>query len=115
MKKAEPNKTVNEPVHPVKARRKYDRTFKKEAVALWLNSGRSAREIALELGIDENRLHFWRKQFAPVTPAKQADMESELQVLRRENAQLRQERDILKKTLGILSAPPNNGMSGLIL
>lgn len=115
MKKAEPIKAVNEPVQPVKPRRKYDRAFKKEAVALWLNSGRSAREIALELGIDENRLHFWRKKFAPVTPAKQADMESELQVLRRENAELRQQRDILKKTLGILSAPPSNGISGLIL
>jgi len=35
--------------------------------------------------------------------------------LRRENAELRQQRDILKKTLGILSAPPSNGMSGLTL
>ena len=115
MKKAEPNSIVKAPVEPIKPRRKFDRNFKKEAVALWLNSGRSAREIALELGIGENRLYLWRKKFAPVPPAKQADMESELQGLRRENAELRQQRDILKKTLGILSAPPSNGISGLTL
>jgi len=115
MKKAEPNKAVNAAVEPVKARRKFDRNFKKEAVALWLNSGKPAREIALELGIRENRLYLWRQKFAPATPAKQADRESELQALRRENAQLRQQRDILKKTLGILSEPPSNGISGLTL
>ncbi len=115
MKKAETIKAVNAPGEPVKPRRKFDRNFKREAVALWLNSGRSAREIAMELGIGENRLYLWRKKFAPVTPAKQADLESEVQALRRENAELRQQRDILKKTLGILSAPPSNGISGLTL
>ena len=70
MKKAEPIKPVNTPVEPVKPRRKFDRNFKKEAVALWLNSGRSAREVAGELGISENRLYLWRKQFTPVTPWK---------------------------------------------
>jgi transposase-like protein len=39
-------------------------------------------------------------------------MESELAALRRENALLRQQRDILKKTLGILSEPPNSVTSG---
>lgn len=115
MKRIEPNKEVNASVEPIKPRRKFDRTFKKEAVALWLNSGKSAKQVATELGIGENRLYLWRKKFAPVTPAKQADMESELQALRRENAQLRQQRDILKKTLGILSEPPSNGISGLVL
>ncbi len=115
MKKTEPTKTVNAPVEPVKPRRKFDRNFKKEAVALWLNSGRSAREIALELGIGENRLHLWRQKFAPATAATQADLENEVQALRRENVELRQQRDILKKTLGILSAPPNNGVNGWIL
>ena len=115
MKKAEPIKAVNAPVDLVKPRRKFDRNFKKEAVALWLNSGRSARAIAMELGIDENRLYLWRKKFTPATAVKPADMESELQALRQENAQLRQQRDILKKTLGILSAPPSNDISGLIL
>ena len=33
---------------------------------------------------------------------------------RRENDYLRQQRDILKKTLGILSETPSNGISGLM-
>ena len=33
--------------------------------------------------------------------------------LQRENEYLRQQRDILKKTLGILSEAPSNGISGL--
>jgi hypothetical protein len=40
-------------------------------------------------------------------------LEAELTRLRRENDYLRQQRDILKKTLGILSEAPNNGISGL--
>jgi transposase len=115
MNKIQKSKAVNEPAEPIKSRRKYDRNFKKEAVALWLNSGKSARQVASELGVGENRLYSWRSKLAPVTPAKEADLENELQALRRENAELRQQRDILKKTLGILSAPPSNGISGLIL
>lgn len=112
MHKAEQNKAVNRPVELIKPRRKYDRSFKKEAVALWLNSGKSARQIASELGIPESRLHSWRSKFGPATPGKEADLENQLLALRRENAELRQQRDILKKTLGILSEPPSNGISG---
>jgi len=115
MKKVESSKAPNTPGEPIKPRRKYDHNFKKEAVALWLNSGKSARQIASELGITERHLYSWRSEFSPTTPAQEADLASELQALRRENAELRQQRDILKKTLGILSAPPSNGISGLIL
>ena len=113
MNKIQQSKAVNPPpLESIKARRKYDRSFKKEAVALWLNSGKSARQIASELGITESRLYSWRSKFAPASPAQEADLENQLQALRRENAELRQQRDILKKTLGILSEPPSNGISG---
>lgn len=80
---------------------------------MWLNSGKSARQIGAELGISQNRLYLWRKQYAPATsPAQPVDAESELGALRRENALLRQQRDILKKTLGILSEGPNSATSG---
>lgn len=115
MKKEQPNKAPISPGEPIKPRRKYDRTFKKEAVALWLNSGKSARQIASELGITENRLYSWRSEFGPIPPAQEAEMATQLEALRRENAELRQQRDILKKTLGIISAPPSNGISGLML
>jgi transposase len=112
MNKTQQTRAVNPPAESIKPRRKYDRTFKKEAVALWLNSGKSARQTASELGITQNRLYSWHSEFGPSTPATEAELEAQLQALRRENAELRQQRDILKKTLGILSEPPSNGISG---
>ena len=100
-----------------KPRRKFDQTFKEEALAMWANSSKSATEIASELGIDNpNVLYTWRQKMtakssnaASQTPAQQA---AEIQQLRRENERLRQQRDILKKTLGIISEPSGNGMNG---
>ena len=79
---------------------------------MWLSSGKSAREIGAELGITERHLHSWHKKHAPATPTQRSQMETELVALRRENALLRQQRDILKKTLGILSEPPNSATNG---
>ena len=112
MKKVEENKAVVvAATQPSRARRKFDPAFKREAVALWLNSGKSAPQMAAELGIDENRLYAWRRQCGLTSPSPQGET-SELEALRHENALLRQQRDILKKTLGILSEGPNNATSG---
>src|SRR5438105_5755590 len=96
-----------------KTRRKYDAAFKRQAVDLWLSSGKTARQVATELGIPMERLRFWKKKLAggPM-PASPSNLQAELADLRRENAYLRQQRDILKKTLGILSEPPNNATNG---
>ena len=45
---------------PIPVRRQYDATFKREAVANWLASGKSAEVVALELGLSANRLYAWR-------------------------------------------------------
>lgn len=97
---------------PLKSRRKYDSTFKREAVSLWLKSGKSAREIGAELGIEQSHLYDWKKAFGPPTAAAEAQKDEELAALRRENALLRAQRDILKKTLGIISEPPSNALNG---
>jgi transposase len=99
-------------VREMKARRKFDKAFKREAVALWLNSGKTAGQIGAELGIGESRLYDWKKEFGPTPPVSEAQKESELEALRRENALLRQQRDILKKTLGIISEPPSSATNG---
>jgi transposase-like protein len=112
MKKVEESKATSPAVPPIKPRRKFDPAFKRDAVVLWLSSGKSAREIGTELGITERHLHSWHKNHAPPTPTQRTQMETELLALRRENALLRQQRDILKKTLGILSEPPNNATNG---
>lgn len=107
---------MKQPVVPeIKPRKKFDRNFKQEAVTLWLNSGKSAQVAAAELGIRDKQLYQWRKTLMPVAAAKLSVAELEVQnlALRRENDQLRQQRDILKKTLGILSEPPNNATNGL--
>jgi transposase len=103
------------PKSEIKPRRKFDAAFKRDAVALWLSSGKSAREMAQEMDIKENQLYLWKKNYAPVTPATQSQMETELAGLRRENAILRQQRDILKKTLGIISELPSNASNGSTL
>lgn len=103
-------------------RRKFDKTFKEEAVAHWLASGKSADVIAVELGINSNQLYAWRKRFAPADaggraaagakPATLAEAQVQLDTAHREIRHLREQRDILKKTLGILSEPQPNVMHG---
>jgi len=107
---------------PVKTRQQFDQTFKREAVNHWLASGKSARVVALELGILPNRLYAWQQRFAPADaggkgaagakPGSPADLQIQLEAARREIRHLTEPRDILKKTLGILSAPSPNAMSG---
>ncbi len=103
-------------------RKRFDKAFKCQAVELWLNSGKAATEVAAELGIHPQRLSAWRKRLAPPPPGggggggaqrSAAQLEVENTGLRRENDYLRHQRDILKKTLGILSEPPSSGFNGL--
>jgi len=46
----------------------FDKAFKEHAVNLWLGSGKSAREIADELGIKPDRLYTWKQALAPGPP-----------------------------------------------
>jgi transposase len=93
-----------------RTRRKFDINFKREAVALWQNSGKSAREIAQQLGVLEHQLYEWKKVVMPNVPA--GDLQAENAALRRELALVCQQRDILKKTLGIISEPLKNASNG---
>jgi len=107
---------------PVKVRRKFDETFKRESVQHWLQSGQSAEVIAQELGLQANRLYAWKQEFAPAVaggeatagakPGSLADLQGQLDAALRENRHLREQRDILKKTLGILSEPSLNATNG---
>jgi transposase-like protein len=113
---------MNTPViESKKTRKKFDKAFKQHAVELWLRSGKAATEVAAELGIHAQRLSVWKKRFAPPPQggeggggAKRSteQWEAENASLRRENEYLRQQRDILKKTLGILSEPPISDFNG---
>jgi transposase-like protein len=105
----------------VPERRKFDQTFKREAVLNWLQSGKSATVVGEELGINANLLYAWRKLAPAVAggkataakPGSVADLQSQLEASQRENRHLREQCTILKKTLGILSEPSSSGMNGL--
>ena len=92
-----------------KKRRQYDRSFKIEAVRLVTEEGRPVASVARDLGIGENLLHRWKQQFTDqqessfVGTGHQSAEQLELRRLQRENADLREERDILKKAISVFS------------
>ena len=104
----------------VRERRKFDETFKREAVLNWLQSGKSAAVVGEELGINANLLYSWRalvpdvvrEKAASAKPGSVADLQGQLEAAQRELRHVREQCTILKKTLGILSEPPANGMNG---
>jgi transposase len=80
-----------------------------EAVQLVQTSKKPLAQIARDLGIADSTLHHWRKllseQGEQAFPGSghQTPQEEEMRHLKRENEVLRQERDILKKAIGIFS------------
>jgi transposase len=82
------------------ARRKYTREFKISAVRLVNEQGYSPGEAAKSLGVDANSVRAWVKKYAEeagVSPMGEGVAQAELRRLRKENAELRMEREILKK------------------
>ena len=79
----------------------YSDDFRREAVRLLRESGRTPPEVAAELGISVDALRAWERQFGPAETAKGRGkvlaLEEENRQLRRENARLLEEREILKK------------------
>jgi transposase len=101
----------------VTTRRFFTDEFKAEAVALLESSGRPLEPVARELGIQPSMLRAWRKRLrrsgeppqlscsqAAVLPVA-SDPAAEIARLKRENERLRMEKEILKKTLSIVSEP----------
>ncbi len=93
----------------LKQQRTLTREFKMEAVQLVQSSKKPQSQIARDLGIADSTLHHWCKQFAQqgeqAFPGSgyQSSQEEEIRQLKRENELLRQERDVLKKAIGIFS------------
>jgi transposase len=94
---------------PSAPRRTFDEAFKRDAVGLLLQGEKTLAQLARELGVDPKSLREWRQRLGPPPPVRRTEqLEAELRALRRENDSLRAQRDILKKTLGILVEPPPN-------
>jgi transposase len=76
----------------------YDEEFKKNAVKLSYASPKSVKQVAADLGIGENRLYIWRKKYTSEgEKTRWAAQDEEMKALRLEVAELKMERDMLKK------------------
>ena len=99
-----------------KIRKRYTPEFKAQAVEL-LATGKSVPQVAQELCISSNLLYRWRlesqgAQVGSVEPRTEGErvVADDLRSLRRQNALLKMENDILKKAAVILGtrAQPNS-------
>jgi transposase len=103
---------------PARTKASYTDQYKQEALELWRSSGRSAAKVAAELGIRAPLLYRWAQLERELKAAKSsskakrtlAELEAEIRRLRAENAKLLEPREVLKKSLGILSEAPPRGM-----
>lgn len=87
------------------SKQKFTKEFRREAVRLSRESGRTVRDIAEDLGVGMSTLSKWRSADADKEPAPpHDDPRKELARLRRENEILRQERDLLKKATAFFAA-----------
>lgn len=76
----------------------YTEEFKKSAVKLALESNRPYAHTARELGVKETVLYAWIYHDDRKGAKSPAAAEETIRQLRKENARLKMERDILKKT-----------------
>nr|QIV52835.1 hypothetical protein [uncultured bacterium] len=86
-----------------KSRKRYTQEFKDDAVRLVLEQGYSCAEVGRRLGVQENNINRWVRQYrdkhesTPIEGLTSEQMAAELKRLRKENKRLEMEREILKK------------------
>jgi transposase-like protein len=88
----------------------YTEEFKRSVVDHWCHSGKTAGQVAQEFGVKVWNVRDWRRRYGPThkpvdapIPQSSEEMAREIQQLRQELARVTAQRDILKKTMGILS------------
>jgi transposase len=93
-----------------KPRQQYATDFKEEIIRM-LNSGKNVKELSKTFGIGENVLYNWKMKSKTKVKTKTSEEQSNFSLglitenerLKKENARLTDERDILKKALGLFS------------
>lgn len=96
-------------------RRRFDKQFKLDAIQMLITSGKTHKVVADELGIPRDALSRWKREYdehqLKAFPGKGIPRDQELANLRKEIADVKMERDILKKALAIFSNPGNRNAS----
>jgi transposase len=86
-------------------RRKFDQDFKEGAVRLVRETGKPIAQVARDLGINEGTLANWvnadRRRRGDGDGGLSEDERAELARLRKENAELMMERDVLKRSVAL--------------
>jgi transposase len=84
-------------------RKRYTAEFKAEAVRLVESRGsRTVQEIAQSLGVAPSVLHSWRQTVSTATVSDRGETpQQELRRLRRENADLKRDREALLKSIAV--------------
>lgn len=85
-------------------RRRFDEDFKAGAVRIVRETGRPIAQVARELGVNDGTLGNWvnvdrRRREGPAGGGLSESERAELVRLRRENAELAMERDVLKRSV----------------
>ena len=83
-------------------RKKYDREFREGAVRIVEETGKPIAQVARDLGVNEGTLGNWVNRARETREGRDGlstDDFEELKRLRAENAELRMERDVLKRSV----------------
>jgi transposase len=93
-----------------RGRLRYTEEFKRSVLDQWRNGDKTAAQVAQEFGVNPWSLRDWARRYGPTAkpvdapmPRSSEEMTREIQQLRKELARVTIQRDILKKTMGILS------------
>lgn len=93
-----------------KARRKYSREYKQEAVTLVQQSTQPISHIANSLGLNDTMLRRWIKEFSEPTktvfPGNGTPRDEEVARLKRELAEVKRERDFLREAAAYFAKHP---------
>ena len=97
--------TAAPPVTDAPQSKRYDEALKRAAVENWIKSGKPGTVIAAELGVSYPSLKDWKARYSGDATPERDTLEAENRALKRELARVREQRDILKKTVGIFTEP----------
>ncbi|WP_413232335.1 transposase [Mycolicibacterium sp. 141076] len=94
-------------------RKKYTPEFREQAARLVIETGRPIAHVAVEIGVGEQLLERWvrlaqqRASGTDTDAVLDADVRAELERLRKENAELRLDRELLKNAAAFFASEQN--------